>query len=266
MIQENYTRLNREAWDTESREYQEAHREELDLNLEDIFWGFGLSKESELSVLGNVSGKAILELGCGGAQCSVSLSRHHAFCIGLDVSRNQLQFARELVELLDVDIPLVLANGEDLPFSDSCFDIVFCVFGAIGFIDARRSFKEVFRVLRPGGLFAFSWYHPFFDCFPRKGENQLKVIKSYFDRSSLVEHKKKIDGTVITYIEFHHTLSDYFDMLTQAGFTIIGLIEPESPKEDAPTTWSEAPLYKIRMIPSTIVLKARKPSSSVNGL
>lgn len=262
MAEKTYVDLNRRAWDADSKNYQEKHRKDLNLNLTDIVWGFGESKESELSLLGDVSGKTILELGCGGAQCSIPLSRLNAFCIGLDISKNQLRCAKDLLASENAHVSLILANGEILPFLDESFDIAFCVFGAIGFVDIRVCFKEVFRVLHSGGFFSFSWYHPFFDCFAREGKNQLEVVRSYFDKSPIIDEKKRDDGSVITYVEVHHTLSEWFNTLKQVGFLVVDIIEPRPSVNNnhEATTWSEAEPSKIKKIPSSIIWKAQKPS------
>jgi SAM-dependent methyltransferase len=48
------------------------------------------------------------------------------------------------------------ADAMQLPFADQAFDAVVCQFGAMFFPDKARAFAETRRVLRPGGLFAFS--------------------------------------------------------------------------------------------------------------
>jgi hypothetical protein len=40
----------------------------MDIPTDDIYWGDFVPTERELGVLGNVKGKRILEIGCGGAQ------------------------------------------------------------------------------------------------------------------------------------------------------------------------------------------------------
>jgi ubiquinone/menaquinone biosynthesis C-methylase UbiE len=263
MMDRSYLDLNREAWDADSEEYQEIHRHDLDFNLTDILWGFGHSKESELGVLENIVGKAILELGCGGAQCSIPLCHFSTCCVGLDISGNQLHYAKKLSAQNNSVVELVMANAEDLPFCNSCFDIVFCVFGAVGFVDIGLCFREVYRVLKIGGLFAFSWYHPFFDCFSRTSGDQLKIVKSYFDKSPITERKKKKDGTEITYVEFHHTLSEWYTSLTRAGFVVMDIIEPAPSEDDrhGTSSWLEASPSKTRIIPASIIWKACKPKT-----
>jgi SAM-dependent methyltransferase len=44
----------------------------------------------------------------------------------------------------------------DLPFEAGTFDAVVCQFGVMFFPDRARAFGEVFRVLRPGGVFLFN--------------------------------------------------------------------------------------------------------------
>ena len=55
-----------------------------------------------------------------------------------------------------VDFPLVHASAGEAPFDDGSFDIVFCDHGAMTFADPYATVPEVARLLRPGGLFAFS--------------------------------------------------------------------------------------------------------------
>ena len=50
-------------------------------------WGEWQIPESELHLLGDVSGKDILEFGCGAAELSIALTRAGASCVGLDASR-----------------------------------------------------------------------------------------------------------------------------------------------------------------------------------
>ena len=59
-----------------------------------------------------------------------------------------------------VDFPLVHASAEAVPLPDASFDIVFCDHGAMTFADPYRTVPEAARLLRPGGLLAFSHASP----------------------------------------------------------------------------------------------------------
>jgi ubiquinone/menaquinone biosynthesis C-methylase UbiE len=76
----------------------------------------------------------------------------------LDISQPKFG-AGEQVELLPAD-------ATALPFADGSFDAVVCQFGLMFFPDKPKSFREVFRVLAPGGRYLFNvWdahrYNPF---------------------------------------------------------------------------------------------------------
>ncbi len=48
------------------------------------------------------------------------------------------------------------ADVMDLPFTDGSFDVVVCQFGVMFFPDRVGAFREIGRVLRPGGTFVFN--------------------------------------------------------------------------------------------------------------
>ena len=145
----DHVRHNRRTWDAASGEYQAAH--DAALTEHPLAWGAFRRPESELRALGAVAGKDMLELGCGGAQWSIALTGLDARCVGLDLSGSQLTYARDRAQRL----PLVQGNGEQLPFAERSFDIVFCDHGAFSFCDPERIVPEAARVLRRGGTLAF---------------------------------------------------------------------------------------------------------------
>ena len=61
-------------------------------------YGPDIPTEAELRLLGDLKGKKVLELGCGGAQCSIAFAKQGATAIGVDFSAAQLAFARQLCE------------------------------------------------------------------------------------------------------------------------------------------------------------------------
>jgi ubiquinone/menaquinone biosynthesis C-methylase UbiE len=103
-----------------------------------------------------VAGKDVLELGCGAAQWSILLAQRGARAVGLDYSERQLEHARAKVDAAGVDVRLVHGSAEALPFADETFDVAFGDHGANRFVDPFVWVPEVRRLLRPGGLLAFS--------------------------------------------------------------------------------------------------------------
>jgi SAM-dependent methyltransferase len=244
-------RANRRAWDAESDAYQRKHRRVL-TGAHALAWGVWRIPEKELKVLGNVRGLRILELGCGAAQWSIGLAKRRARPVGLDGSHAQLLHARKGARSSRTRIPLVQADGAFLPFRGSSFDIVFCDYGAMSFADPLLTVPEAARVLRSGGLLAFSTTTPFLQmCWPDGEEKVGPTLKAgYFDIHRV---KWSADGTV----DFQLPYGEWIRLFRDNGFSVEDLIEIRPPK-GARSTFPGRPLSWARKWPAEMIWKVRK--------
>ncbi|MBF0410504.1 MAG: class I SAM-dependent methyltransferase [Candidatus Riflebacteria bacterium] len=81
------------------------------------------------------------------------------FCIGLDISPDMLRKAEvQFAPVVRKSLRFLLlrADAKALPFSDRCFNQVFCYGGLHSIPAPEKVLKEFFRALRPGGFFAGS--------------------------------------------------------------------------------------------------------------
>jgi SAM-dependent methyltransferase len=250
-------RANRHWWDGAADAYQAEHGSFLgDVN---FVWGPEGLNEADVRLLGDVSGRRVLEVGCGGGQCGRWLVAQGAYAIGLELSFRQLQHAADLDRRSGVVLPAVQGDAEHLPFTDAAFDIVTSSFGGYPFIaDKVGALREAARVLRPGGTLVFSVPHPMRWCFyDDPTENGLVAHYSYFDRSAYVEEDES-GGAV--YVEHHHTIGDWIRSLAAAGFEVVDLVEPEWP-DDNPGTWGGGwSALRGRVIPGTAIFVCRARS------
>ena len=152
-----------------------------------------------------------------------------------------------------IDVPLLQANAEALPFASASFDAACSAFGAVPFVPSLETvFGEVARVLRPGAPWVFSVTHPMRWIFPDDpGPQGLTVTQPYFDRTPYVE--VDADG-VATYVEYHRTLGDYVRALSATGFTLDDLIEPEWPDGHL-RTWGQWSPLRGRLFPGTAIFR-----------
>jgi SAM-dependent methyltransferase len=242
---------NRAAWDATSDEYQQRHREFI--GRAEPRWGMWQLPESELQILGDVAGKDVLEYGCGAAQWSILLARAGARPVGLDNSGRQLEHARRLMEEAGVEFPLVHASAGEAPLEDASFDVVFCDHGAMTFADPYATVPEVARLLRPGGLFAFSHSTPLaLLCF----DEQVDTMASELRRDLFELHR--IAWLDDEPVEFNLPIGEWIALFRHSGFAIEDLIEVQPPEGAVSTYRSAEETAWARRWPMEQIWKLRK--------
>jgi SAM-dependent methyltransferase len=213
---------NRRIWDQYSDQYQSEHGQQLADSGGDA-WGVWQLPESELSVLGDVAGRDVLELGCGAAQWSIVLARRGANATGIDLSERQLAHARRLTRAAGIEFPLVAGSAEATPFADRSFDIVFCDWGAMTFADPYRTVPEAARLLRPGGLLAFLTSTPLVECAwsPEADHPGDRLLTDYWGMHEVPDP----DGATM----FQLPYGEWIRLFIDSGFAIESLIELRPP-------------------------------------
>lgn len=217
------------GWDRVSENYQQKSG----IPTDDVYWGDFVATESQLKILGNVRGKRILEIACGGAQNSVVLSKWGAKTFGVDLSRKQILYGRKLVRNDSAEVSLLVCNMEKLPFKDESFDIVTTAVSLHYAPDLNAVVAEASRVLVEDGYFTFSAAHPFAEGKLVKYRGKSAVaLRNYFKRRIVRWVDKLQDGSRVKMHSYYRTLQDYFDALTKKGFIVERYVELERLSEN----------------------------------
>ena len=107
-------------------------------------------------------GKTVLEIGVGAGSDFLQWCRHSTHATGIDLTKVGVDLTRERLRLEGVDeerYTLCTADAEALPFGDSSFDIVYS-WGVLHHTpDTVQAYREVLRVLKPGGHMRTMIYH-----------------------------------------------------------------------------------------------------------
>ena len=103
------------------------------------------------------SGIKLLDVASGPGYVAAEAARRKLDVTGTDIAENMVAEARRRFAGVQFEI----ADAENLRYADNSFDAVTCAFGMLHFPRPGKAAAEAYRVLRPGGRFAFSiWCGP----------------------------------------------------------------------------------------------------------
>jgi ubiquinone biosynthesis O-methyltransferase len=104
-----------------------------------------------LELVGDVGGRRVLDIGCGDGTFALALAARGAIVSGIDASPAMIEAAMAQAKQHNVKVAFQVAAAEELPFADGQFDVVTAITILCFVDDAGPVFREIARVLRPGG-------------------------------------------------------------------------------------------------------------------
>jgi ubiquinone/menaquinone biosynthesis C-methylase UbiE len=108
-------------------------------------------------LVGDISNKTLLDVGCGWGGVAIEAAREARHVVGIEPDLERLGIARRFAQELNLqNLELLDAVGENLPFANDSFDIVIS-HQVLEHVDTpEKVIAEIYRVLKPGGVFHFS--------------------------------------------------------------------------------------------------------------
>ena len=137
-----------------------------------VVWNMGKEENTrylDLAMAGipeDFNGKMLeVPVGTGVLTMPVYKTLPNADITCLDYSADMMAVAQHRVEKMNLsNVRFRQGDVGALPFEDGCFDLVLSLNGFHAFPDKEAAYREVFRVLKPGGIFC--------GCFYIQGENK----------------------------------------------------------------------------------------------
>ena len=174
-------------------------------------------------------GLDILALACGGGQQGPVFAAAGANVTVFDNSPRQLDRDREVAARENLsNLHTVEGDARDLSyFADQSFDLVFNPISTVFIPQVRPIWREVFRVLRPGGVLLTGFMNPAFYIFDLDRADNGEIVVFHKLPYADVEHPEVAASLVARGmpLEYSHSLTDQIAGQTDAGLQITGLYE-----------------------------------------
>lgn len=175
-------------------------------------------------------GEPLLDVGCGAGRTTYALHQMgHTDIVGIDLTPEMITAAISLADHFETVIDFRVGDATNLSFEDNAFGaVVFSFNGMMSIPEQRRrdkALQEIWRVLKPGGVFLFTTHDR------DKDENYLEFWKQQTEKWQAGERDERLYqfGDLITSSKneereiFIHIPSraEIWDWLTANGFTVM---------------------------------------------
>ena len=172
---------------------------------------------------GDLKGKKILGLACGGGQQMPVFAALSAECTVLDYSERQLASERMVAEREGYAIRIVRADmTKPLPFENEAFDLIFHPVSNCYIREVKPLWRECRRVLKPGGTLLSGVDH-YVNYIVDEAEREI-VNHLPFDPVADETQRAQLEA-VDAGMQFSHTLEEQINGQLEAGFTLLALYE-----------------------------------------
>ena len=242
---------NHEMWSKASKSYDN----QTFISENDVHYGPLIPGDSQLHLLPNLSGKYVLDLGCGSGSNLISLKNNGANGgVGIDFCEEQINYARKK-NIMSFDLIIGDINDSSLVRKEK-FDVVISVF-VISFIENLDNFFDIINQnLKPGGSAIISTDHP-----------NRKICDRYMakNKNSRLRYWNIPNEISIPYVHYLHSFDEIYNAINRSGLAVDEVLEPKVLPMDkidkAPyrSSYYISRYKEMLESPYTIIFKAHKP-------
>jgi SAM-dependent methyltransferase len=219
---------------------------------ETVHYGPLVADENTLRLLGALTGRRVLLLGCGSGQPAAALSTAGARVIAVEPSPVAADEARRYLARRGLSVEVHERDLAELAFVRAeTVDIMLSVFSLAGVADLTRVFRQVHRVLKSDSAIVVSLPHPMLSLVDAPADRS-DPPRRYGEAHPVRWHSGEVSG-----VDHGHTIESLATALGRTGFRIENLLEPLAnltAASAADAYWRPA----MDAFPVALIVRARK--------
>ncbi len=202
-----------------------------------------------LDLLGDVSGRMVLDAGCGEGYLARILTARGAHVTGIDLSPRLIALARAKDPAGRIAYRVADLSGP-LPEHRECFDVVVS-YMVLNDVEDHQGFAATLgQVLKSGGCVVLAFNNPYAYVVRRR------ISAAYFASGTI--HPSGLGSAGVNVSFYHRTLGEYLDAFLAAGLQFTRLRDVDHP-EIAADRAAGRPLPEGEDLPRFMLLAFRKP-------
>jgi SAM-dependent methyltransferase len=227
----------------------EKYADKYDQVVRENIYNALLERPSTFALLDDLKGQDIVDMGCGSgvyAEYFIDQSANKVTCVDASsemvgiVNRNLHGKVNAYVQDLNFGLPIEAAESADVIISSLVLHYI---------EDLTAVFKDVYRVLKPGGYMVFSTHHPFADF-------ECSVSGNYFEKELIHEEWDTV-GTPVNVSFYRRSLTEICDAVTSSGLFISKITE--GCVDERAKQISEETYERLKNNPNFIFMRCEKP-------
>lgn len=168
----------------------------------------------------------VLDLGCGTGRVTHHLSGMGFDVIGVDPSDSMIDVATSVHPQID----FVVGDGTDLHFQDDAFDYVLFSYYGLDYIYPEeqriRALREIYRVLKPGGIFVFS-SHNWWNSLPSTVYEGTSALQPLLNRENVLDPRDRyapVEVKVGETLVYLSSPAKQRQQLQRCGFEVLDIV------------------------------------------
>jgi 2-polyprenyl-6-hydroxyphenyl methylase/3-demethylubiquinone-9 3-methyltransferase len=155
IAQEVYSQINNDVYKTQGDIWWNKNSVLYLLKISINPWRVGYALEVLKKLNIDPNGKTALEVGSGGGILTEEICKMGFKTTGVEPADESLETARNHAKTEGLSITYDKGTGEQLPYPDQSFDVIFCCDVLEHVRDLPKVISEISRVLKPNGVFIY---------------------------------------------------------------------------------------------------------------